>query len=143
MPIDLAAVDWLYVIVLAMLVFLSTLIGIVLAFRHVFLGALLSTLLFVAGFVFWTYYPHHLPLPTRLAGTSGRRHRRHRHQRRLLRRSHPSSRPIPSPTSPRPRRRRRPRRRSRLASGRRRCFLNSARRRAKRGAFCERGGMAA
>ncbi len=70
MPIDLAAVDWLYVIVIAILVFVSTLIGIVLAFRHVFLGALLSTLLFVAGFVFWTYYPHHLPLPTRLAGTS-------------------------------------------------------------------------
>ena len=78
MPIDLAAVDWLYVIVLAILVFLSTLIGIVLAFRHVFLGALLSTLLFVAGFVFWTYYPHHLPLPTRLAGEVGRRaDRRH------------------------------------------------------------------
>ena len=70
MPIDLAAVDWLYVIVLAILVFLSTLIGIVLAFRHVFLGALFSALLFVAGFVFWTYYPHGLPLPTRLAGTS-------------------------------------------------------------------------
>jgi hypothetical protein len=70
MPIDLAAVDWLYVIVLAILVFLSTLIGIVLAFRHVFLGALFSALLFVVGFVFWTYYPHGLPLPTRLAGTS-------------------------------------------------------------------------
>ena len=70
MPIDLAAVDWLYVIVLAILVFLSTLIGGVLAFRHVFLGALFSALLFVVGFVFWTYYPHGLPLPTRLAGTS-------------------------------------------------------------------------
>jgi len=69
MPIDLAAVDWFYVIVLAILVFLSTLIGSVLAFRHVFLGALFSALLFVAGFVFWTYYPHGLPLPTRLAGT--------------------------------------------------------------------------
>ena len=70
MPIDLAAVDWLYVIVLAILVFVSTLIGSVLAFRHVFLGALFSALLFVGGFVFWTYYPHGLPLPTRLAGTS-------------------------------------------------------------------------
>ena len=68
MPIDLAAVDWFYVIVLAILVFLSTLIGSLLAFRHVFLGALFSALLFVAGFVFWTYYPHGLPLPTRLAG---------------------------------------------------------------------------
>ena len=70
MPIDLAAVDWFYVIVLAILVFLSTLIGSLLAFRHVFLGALFSALLFVVGFVFWTYYPHGLPLPTRLAGTS-------------------------------------------------------------------------
>ena len=68
MPIDLATVDWLYVVVLAVFVFLATLIG----NRPVASAAaswapLLSALLFAAAFVFWTYYPHHLPLPTALA----------------------------------------------------------------------------
>lgn len=58
-PIDWASVNWLYVAVLSGLVFLSTLIA-TLAFR----GAVISALLFAAGFVFWTYYPHGLPLPT-------------------------------------------------------------------------------
>lgn len=58
-PIDWASVNWLYVAVLSGLVFLSTLIS-TLAFR----GAVISALLFAAGFVFWTYYPHGLPLPT-------------------------------------------------------------------------------
>jgi len=66
MPIDLATVDWLYVIVLALFVFLTTLIASVLSFGHRFMGALLSAILFAAAFVFWTYYPHHLPLPTAL-----------------------------------------------------------------------------
>jgi len=66
MLIDLAAVDWLYVIVLALFVFLATLIAGVLSFGRRLLGALLSSILFAAAFVFWTYYPHHLPLPTTL-----------------------------------------------------------------------------
>jgi len=68
MPIDLAAVDWIYVAVLAVFVFLSTLVGNLLAFRHLGVGAVLSALIFAALFVAWTYYPHGLPLPTRLAG---------------------------------------------------------------------------
>jgi len=66
MPIDLATVDWLYVIVLALFVFLATLIASVLSFGRRFMGALLSAILFAAAFVFWTYYPHNLPLPTTL-----------------------------------------------------------------------------
>ena len=66
MPIDLATVDWLYVIVLALFVFLATLIANVLSFGRRFMGALLAAILFAAAFVFWTYYPHHLPLPTAL-----------------------------------------------------------------------------
>ena len=68
MPIDLATVDWLYVVVLAVFVFLATLIGNLLSFGRRFMGALLSAILFAAAFVFWTYYPHHLPLPTALDG---------------------------------------------------------------------------
>jgi hypothetical protein len=63
-PIDWASVNWLYVAVLTLLVFFSSLIGNAIAFRRLVLGAVLSTLLFMAGFFFWTYYPHNLPLPT-------------------------------------------------------------------------------
>jgi hypothetical protein len=63
-PIDWASVNWLYVAVLALLAFFSSLIGNAIAFRRLVLGAVLSTLLFMAGFFFWTYYPHNLPLPT-------------------------------------------------------------------------------
>jgi hypothetical protein len=66
MPIDLATVDWLYVVVLALFVFIATLIANVLSFGRRILGAVLSAVLFAAAFVFWTYYPHHLPLPTTL-----------------------------------------------------------------------------
>jgi hypothetical protein len=63
-PIDWASVSWLYVTVLAVFVFVSSLIGRLLSFRRVLLGSVLSAVLFAAAFVFWTYYPHGLPLPT-------------------------------------------------------------------------------
>jgi hypothetical protein len=62
-PIDWASVNWLYVVLLALLAFCCSLIGNAVAFKRLVLGAVLSTLLFVAGFFFWTYYPHNLPLP--------------------------------------------------------------------------------
>jgi hypothetical protein len=69
MPIDLAAVSWLYVIVLALLVFVATLIGNLLAFHHRMMAALLSALIFTGFFVFWSYYPHEqVPLPTSFTG---------------------------------------------------------------------------
>ena len=61
--VDWANVNWLYVAVLAVLVFFSTLIGMLLSFKRVFRSAWLSALLFAAAFVFWNYYPHGLPLP--------------------------------------------------------------------------------
>ncbi len=63
-PIDWASINWLYVVVLAVLVFICTLIGTLLSFRRALLGAGLSAVLFAVAFVFWTYYPHGLPLPT-------------------------------------------------------------------------------
>jgi len=69
MPIDLAQVDWLYVAVLAVFVLISTAVGNLLSFNHRGAAAVLSTALFVAIFVAWTYYPHGLPLPTSLAGS--------------------------------------------------------------------------
>ena len=67
-PIDWLTVDWLYVAVLAVFVFLSTIIGNLISLNRRLTGAILSAVLFAVAFVFWTYYPHHLPLPTRLAG---------------------------------------------------------------------------
>jgi hypothetical protein len=67
MPIDLASVDWLYVVVLAVLVFVATLVGNILSFHHRIMASLLSAIVFAGLFVFWTYYPHNLPLPTTLS----------------------------------------------------------------------------
>ena len=67
-PIDWLTVDWLYVAVLAVFVFLSTIIGNLISLNRRLTGAILSAVLFAVAFVFWTYYPHHLPLPVRLAG---------------------------------------------------------------------------
>ncbi|MEP7031604.1 MAG: hypothetical protein ABI830_11775 [Pseudolabrys sp.] len=64
MPIDLASVDWLYVAILALFVFVATWLGNLLSFNSRNMAALLSALAFVAIFVAWTYYPHKLPLPT-------------------------------------------------------------------------------
>jgi len=65
--IDWTSVNWLYVVVLTALVFFSTLISALLSFKRPFRTAVLSALLFAAGFVLWTYYPHGLPLPTSVA----------------------------------------------------------------------------
>ena len=67
MPIDLATVDWLYVVVLAVFVFFATGFGNLLSFNHRGIAAVLAAVVFVAIFVAWTYYPHGLPLPTSLA----------------------------------------------------------------------------
>lgn len=67
MPIDLSTVDWLYVGVLSIIVFLAVLIGNLLAFGHRGFGALLTTILFAVMFVAFTYYPHELPLPTSIS----------------------------------------------------------------------------
>jgi hypothetical protein len=67
-PIDWASVNWAYLILLLLFVFFCALIGNVIAFKRVLLGAVLATFLFAAGFFFWTYYPHNLPLPTSPVG---------------------------------------------------------------------------
>lgn len=68
LPIDLAQVDWFYVLVLAVLVFVASGIGNLLGGRGS--GAVLSAILFAALFIGWTYYPHGLPFPTRLGGAA-------------------------------------------------------------------------
>jgi hypothetical protein len=67
-PIDWASVNWPYIILLGLYAFFCALIGNVIAFKRAVLGAVLSTLLFTAGFFFWTYYPHNLPLPNSPVG---------------------------------------------------------------------------
>jgi hypothetical protein len=66
MPIDWAAVDWIYVGVLAVFAFLAAFIANILAFNSRGFAAILAAVIFAALFVGWTYYPHGLPLPVRL-----------------------------------------------------------------------------
>ena len=69
MPIDLAQVNWLYVIILAFFVFIASLIGNVLSWQSRSTAAGLTAILFAVLFIAWSYYPHGLPLPTRLGAT--------------------------------------------------------------------------
>ncbi|HWM80496.1 MAG TPA: hypothetical protein VNQ56_00420 [Pseudolabrys sp.] len=64
--IDWSAIDWPYVVVLAVLVFVAAFIGNLLSLKRRGVAALLTAILFAALFVAWSYYPHGLPLPTRL-----------------------------------------------------------------------------
>jgi len=66
MPIDLAQVNWLYVIILAFFVFIASLIGNVLSWQSRSTAAGLTAILFAVFFVAWSYYPHGLPLAERL-----------------------------------------------------------------------------
>ncbi len=52
---------------LAVFAFFATVVGNLLSFNHRGLAALLAAATFAALFVAWTYYPHGLPLPIRLA----------------------------------------------------------------------------
>src|SRR5512139_3354736 len=70
MPIDLAQVDWLYVILLGVFVAVSTFLGGLLSFSHRGTGAVLSAVLFAAIFIFWTYYPHRVPFLPRTITTT-------------------------------------------------------------------------
>ena len=66
MQIDWQSVNWAYIVILAVFVFVSTLLASLVSFRRHVLASILSAVVFSAIFVFWSYYPHHLPLPTSL-----------------------------------------------------------------------------
>lgn len=70
LPIDLAEVNWIYVIILAFFVFVASLIGGVLSWQSRTTAAGMAALLFAVFFIAWSYYPHGLPLPTRLGPTA-------------------------------------------------------------------------
>jgi hypothetical protein len=57
MPIDFANLPWQAIGLLAALSFLSSLIGHSLT-RNALVGAIIATILFVAIYVGWDYYPH-------------------------------------------------------------------------------------
>lgn len=57
MPIDLGAVNWLYVAILSGFAFVAALLGSLISFRNKFAAAIIAAVLFAAAFVFWTYYP--------------------------------------------------------------------------------------
>ncbi len=68
MPIDLGQVSWLYVAVLAVFAFAANFVANLLSFSHRWVAAMMAAMMFSAMFVFWTYYPHGLPLPISISG---------------------------------------------------------------------------
>ncbi len=68
MPIELAAVDWPSVGLLAAMAFVASLVGHILSFRSRLLGAIFAAALFAAICVFWFYY---LPGHTLMLGAKG------------------------------------------------------------------------
>ena len=98
MPIDLGQVDWLYVAVLAVFAFVANLVANLLSFNRRVFGAVLAAVLFAAIFVFWSYYPHGLPLRRRRCRARSRRSPRPRRLRPPPRQPR-NGRAIRSPTS--------------------------------------------
>ena len=73
MPIDLTAVNWLYVAILSGFVLIAALLGSVISFRNKIAAAIIAAVLFAAAFVFWTYYPRdNLPEAIRSLPTSAK-----------------------------------------------------------------------
>ena len=63
MPIDMSAVNWVFVAMMAAIAFISSLVGNIISFKNRFLGAILTGVIFAILFVIWDYYPHNLGLP--------------------------------------------------------------------------------
>jgi hypothetical protein len=63
MPIDLSAVNGLFVVLMAVLAFVAALLGSLISLRNRFAAAIIAGILFAAGFVAWNYYPHSFGLP--------------------------------------------------------------------------------
>jgi len=64
MAIDLSAVNWVYVVLMAAFAFVAALLGSIISFRNRVGGALVAAILFAAMYVAWNYYPHpQVPLP--------------------------------------------------------------------------------
>lgn len=64
MQIDLGQVDWVYVALLAVSVYVANFVANFVSFSHKWISGVVAAFLFSVIFVFWTYYPHGLPLPT-------------------------------------------------------------------------------
>ena len=64
MSIDWTTVNWGYVALLSGFTFLAALVSNYVTFRRRLIAAILAAVLFAAIFVFATYYPHGIALPT-------------------------------------------------------------------------------
>jgi hypothetical protein len=65
MSIDWASVNWEYVALLSGFAFVASLIANFMTVGHRVIGAILTALLFATMYVFATYYPHGIVLPSR------------------------------------------------------------------------------
>jgi hypothetical protein len=64
MSIDWSTVNWGYVALLSAFTLIAALIANYVTFRHRFAAAILAALLFAIIFVFVTYYPSGITIPT-------------------------------------------------------------------------------
>ena len=64
MSVDWMSVNWGYVALLSGFTLIAALIANFVTFRHRLAAAILATVLFAVIFVFATYYPHGIDLPT-------------------------------------------------------------------------------
>jgi hypothetical protein len=67
MTIDWSTVNWLYVAIMGVFVFVAALIGHLISLGNRIGGALVTAILFCAMYVAWNYYPHpqiQLPIVT-------------------------------------------------------------------------------
>ena len=70
--LDLATVNWMFVVLMAGMAFVAALLGSILAFRNRFIGAIIAAVLFAAFFVAWNHYPHNFGMPiVKTYGTDG------------------------------------------------------------------------
>jgi hypothetical protein len=61
----------MFVALMAVFAFIAALLGNLIAFRNLFVGSILTGLLFAGMFVVWNYYPHPtIPLPIVTSYTS-------------------------------------------------------------------------
>lgn len=74
MPIDLSAVNWVFVAIMAVFAFVAALLGGLISFRNRIGAALITAILFAAMYVAWNHYPHpqiQLPIVSSYAYPSG------------------------------------------------------------------------
>ena len=63
LPFDIAAGDWMTVVVFSAIAFLAAIVGNAIAFGNKLMGAILTAVFFAVFFVVWTYWLQAMVMP--------------------------------------------------------------------------------